>query len=419
MQVAIVAVGSRGDVEPYVALGAGLVARGHEVRMLAPQGFAELIAPFGLEYLPLGENPRALLEALEVRRAFAAGANPYRFVRELLEVYRAFLPGFLRALEPGLEGADRVVFSTLGFPAYHWAEARGVPAVAAFLQPQTPTAAFPAPFGPSPPFLARCGLYNRFSYVAMEQFAWFLVASQTNRWRRALGLAPLSWRGPYPRLRRGAVPVLYGFSTAVVPRPRDWPDWVRVTGYWRLPLDEGWRPPGELQAFLEDGPPPVYVGFGSMRPPDVRRFTEIVLEALQLAGVRAVLVRGWGGLDPERVPDSVYVLDAVPHAWLFPRVAAVVHHGGAGTTAAGLYAGRPTVTVPFIADQFFWGERVAALGAGPRPVPAKRLAPNALARAIRAAVERFAYRRNAEFLARRLCREDGVMEAVRGVEDLA
>ncbi len=419
MQVAIVAIGSRGDVEPYVALGAGLVARGHRVRLLAPQGFADLVERFDLEYLPLGEDPRAVLEALEVRRAFAAGANPYRFVRELFEAYRRFLPAVLRGLERGLEGADRVVFSTLGFPAYHWAEARGVPAVAAFLQPQTPTAAFPAPFGPSRRFLARCGLYNRCSYVTMEQFAWFLVASQTNRWRRSLGLPPLSWRGPYPRFHRGAVPVLYGFSAAVVPRPRDWPDWVRVTGYWRLPLDEEWRPPGELCAFLEDGPPPVYVGFGSMRPPDPRRFTEVVLEGVRMAGVRAVLARGWGGLDPEGVPDGVYLLGSIPHAWLFPRVAAVVHHGGAGTTAAGLYAGKPTVTVPFIADQFFWGERVAALGAGPEPLPAKRLTPGALAQAIRAAVGNPAYRRNAERLARRLCREDGVAEAVRVVEALA
>ncbi len=408
----IVAAGTRGDVQPYVALGEGLQAAGYRVRLVTHEPFAGLVRRHGLAFAPLRGNPRALMEQSLGRRVMAAGHRPSDVFRGLWAIYRREMPYFLEDCRQGCAGAQGILFSILGFPAYHVAEALGVPAIGAFLQPQTRTRAFPAPVGPAPRWLARCGLYNRLTYVLLEEITWLLVRQDINRWRtETLGLPPLSWQGPYPRLYSGHIPVLYGFSEHVVPRPPDWPSSMHVTGYWFLEEDGSWTPPPDLQTFLEAGPPPVYVGFGSMRPPEPDAFARTVVEALRLAGVRGVFLTGWSGMRVQPSPD-LYVAEEAPHAWLFPRVAAVVHHGGAGTTAAGLRAGQPGVVVPFLLDQFFWGHRVQALGVGPAPVPAHRLTARRLAEAVDRAVSTPAFRGQAQTLADRLRAENGVERAV-------
>jgi UDP:flavonoid glycosyltransferase YjiC (YdhE family) len=203
-----------------------------------------------------------------------------------------------------------------------------------------------------------------------------------------------------------------------VPRPADWGDPVTVAGYWFLQAPSSFVPPPALARFLECGPTPVYVGFGSMALRDAERVTGVVLDALTLSGMRAVMALGWGGLSPRDLPDSVYALESVPHDWLFPRVAAVVHHGGAGTTAAGLRAGVPSVVVPFILDQFFWANRVARLGVGPPAVPYSRLSAQRLARAIAGAVGEPGIRERAAALGARIRAEDGVGKAVGTIERL-
>lgn len=228
-----------------------------------------------------------------------------------------------------------------------------------------------------------------------------------------LGLVPLPEAPP----ARWGLPTLYGFSPAVVPPPADWPPTAHVTGYWTAPAPE-WTPPAPLTAFLDAGAPPVYLGFGSMPDADPAAATGMLLGGLRRAGRRGVLLSGWSGLAPSDSTDDVLVVGEVPHAWLFPRVAAVLHHGGAGTTAAGLLAGAPTVVVPFFADQFFWGRRVAALGAGPRPVPRERLTAERVAAALSAAVDDPRFGRAARRLAERLRAEDGVAAAVRVLEQL-
>jgi UDP:flavonoid glycosyltransferase YjiC (YdhE family) len=206
--------------------------------------------------------------------------------------------------------------------------------------------------------------------------------------------------------------VLYGFSPAVIAKPPDWGPRIHVTGYWFLDAAAAWRPPADLVAFLDEDPPPVYVGFGSMVNREPEATTALVLEALRQAQVRAVLVSGWGGLSPGDLPPTVYMLEAIPHAWLFPRVAAVVHHGGAGTTAAGLRAGVPSLIVPFFGDQFFWGARVAALGVGPPPIPRKELTVARLAQALQEVRGDEAMRRRAAMLGATIRSEDGVARAV-------
>jgi sterol 3beta-glucosyltransferase len=234
-----------------------------------------------------------------------------------------------------------------------------------------------------------------------------------NTWRQeALELPPRGALASELTRDGKPVPVLYAFSPHVVPVPPDWPATTVVTGYWFLDRPATWQPPRALVDFLEAGPPPVYVGFGSMTAADPAALTRLVIEALRQAGLRGVLAAGWGGLQSGALPGHVFALEAAPHDWLFPRMAAVVHHGGAGTTAAGLRAGRPTIICPFFGDQAFWGERVFALGAGPRPMAQKSLTAERLADALRQAVGEPGYGQRAEALGQRLQAERGVERAV-------
>jgi sterol 3beta-glucosyltransferase len=205
---------------------------------------------------------------------------------------------------------------------------------------------------------------------------------------------------------------LMGYSPHVVPHPADWPAHFHTTGYWFLDEEERWQPPAGLVDFLAAGEPPVSIGFGSMTGRDPRRLTEIVAGAVAQSGLRAVLLSGWAGLGELALPDTIYCLPGAPHSWLFPRVAAVVHHGGAGTTAAGLRAGVPSLIIPHFADQPFWGRRVHALGAGPQPIPRPKLTVDNLAAALRELVAGTGLRRQAHALARKIAQEDGVATAV-------
>ncbi|HSL45414.1 MAG TPA: glycosyltransferase, partial [Anaerolineales bacterium] len=213
-----------------------------------------------------------------------------------------------------------------------------------------------------------------------------------------------------------STPLLGAYSPMVIPHPSDWSDQVHITGYWFQKDLSEWYPSDELHSFLEKGEPPVYVGFGSMGGRNPEGFAAIVLEALVKSGQRGLLLTGWGGMNVMRVPDNVFVLNSAPHSWLFPRMAAVVHHGGAGTTAEGLRAGVPTVIVPFIVDQRFWGERIKALGVGPDPIPAKKLTADQLAAAIRVAITDSKMRVWATALGKTIRAEDGVGNAVKIVQ---
>jgi UDP:flavonoid glycosyltransferase YjiC (YdhE family) len=292
------------------------------------------------------------------------------------------------------------------------AEKLGIPFVFSHLQPVgTPTWQLPgvmAPWIPGwlGPVGRRAGQLLTQAAVSMP----FRPVSRAVR-RDLLGLPER------PRPADPALPRLYGFSPHVVPRPADWPASCQVTGYWFLPGAPGWTPPAPLTRFLADGPAPVCVGFGSMLGADPARLTALVVTAVRQVGLRAVLLSGWGGLGTI-AGDDVLVIDEVPHEWLFPRVSAVVHHGGAGTTAAALRAGTPAVVVPFGVDQPFWGARVAALGAGPRPIPLRGLTADRLADALRLVTADQGMQARAADLGQAIRSEDGVATAVSAFGDL-
>jgi UDP:flavonoid glycosyltransferase YjiC (YdhE family) len=231
-------------------------------------------------------------------------------------------------------------------------------------------------------------------------------------------LAAAPFWGPFNADCLQGCPILYGYSPSVIPKPSDWDDHTHVTGYWFLDPDDDWTPPAALAEFLQAGPPPVYVGFGSMSSRKPEQTADLILRAIAQAKQRAIMLSGWGGLHKEDLPDTVLMVDSVPFSWLFPRVAAVVHHGGAGTTSAGLRAGVPTVVIPFFGDQPFWGQRVAELGVGPAPIPRRRLTAERLAQAMLRAVTDPAMRQHAANLGARIRAEDGIAGAVAVVQQI-
>lgn len=404
VHITIFTLGSRGDVEPYLALGEGLAAAGYNVRLCTHERYEPEIRAAGLEFSPAAGDPRAMAQSEAGQRWLESGRNPILIMRRLLDVSGPVFRQYLHDCEAAMSGTDAVLFSVLAFPAYHLAEAAGIPAVGAYLQPMTRTRQMPSLFvrsgGP--------GFVNLWSHFATEQITWQPMRRTVNDWRRGLGLHPLPRSGLYRPIYR-SMPVLYGFSPMVVPPPSDWPAQVRVTGYWIRDTFRDYRPQ-RLDRFLAAGPAPVYVGFGSRPERRPQALAELVLSAVRRAGHRAVLLTGWGGLTVADSGEDVLVVDEVPHSWLFPQMAAVVHHGGAGTTGAALQSGAPSVVVPSFADQFFWAEQVEALGAGVN-LPRRRLTASALAAAL-ATTRGSDLRRRAKELGTRLADENGVKRAV-------
>ena len=419
MKLLITTVGSRGDVQPYVALGKGLRAAGHTVTVCTSVRFEGFVREHGLAYAYLNDGLVALLDTAVGRGALEDLGSFWLGVRTFIQLVKRTGPIQRALIEEGGQAAQAVnpdlILYNSKMPGMHYADRLAIPAVLAVLFPQlVPTAAFPTVGFPTWPL---GGGYNRLTYRLVLALAGRVGGSHLKSWRARAGLPPQTrGTGLLQRSDGSRIPVLHGFSQHVVPVPPDWPPEVHTTGYWFLDRPADWQPPAALECFLAAGEPPVYVGFGSMAGRNPERTTRIVIAALQQAGLRGVLATGWGGLATGEVPASIHLLDQAPHDWLFPQMAAVVHHGGAGTTAAGLRAGCPTIICPFFGDQPFWGRRAHELGVGSRPVPQKQLSSDKLAAALRDVAGNVAIRRQALALGDRIRSEDGIANAVAIIE---
>ncbi|MGE7387028.1 glycosyltransferase [Streptomyces sp. NPDC004126] len=403
MRILIATAGSRGDVAPYTGLGTALRRAGHEVALAATGSFAPLAAAAGLEFRPLPADPRA--------------HGSVRNSRELLRAASAFVTdlgeGFADAVLQG-GGTDLMLLSATTAPlGRHVTEATGVPGLGVYLQPTHPTGDFP-PTVTGTRSLGRIG--NRTAGHLAQHMTDRVFTPAAKRLRERLELPPLPAAHMRRHRRRHDWPVLHGFSTALLPRPRDWPPHLRVTGSWWPHVDAEHRLPARLDDFLAAGPPPVLIGFGSMAAGEGERLSGIAVRALRRAGLRGVLQSGSAGLAAEG--DDVLTIGDVPHALLFPRLAAVAHHAGAGTAAAALRAGIPSVTVPVAADQPFWAKRLAAIGAAPAPIPFSGLTAERLAAALAAATSDPSYARAAGAAARHMAVEDGAAAVVTAVRRL-
>ncbi|WP_330310400.1 MULTISPECIES: glycosyltransferase [unclassified Streptomyces] len=406
--------GSRGDVAPYTGLGHGLARAGHEVTLVTHGCFEPLVAGSGVGFHALPVDPRAELESARGQALHRSTTGAGKLIR-VVEMARALVGQMTEDLIEAAETSDVLLLSSsLGPLGHAVAEGLSLPSMGVYLQPLAPTREFAPPvtgvrsWGPA---------VNRAAGYGVNMAVERVFADTVGTLRARLGL-PRIGPGDTRRAReRQGWPVHHGFSPLVVRRPRDWRPGLDVTGYW-WPYDAAHAQlPSPLRDFLDAGPPPVFVGLGSATVPDPERLSNEVVRGLRAAGLRGVIQRGWGELRASG--DDMFTVGEVPHSVLFPRMAAVVHHAGAGTTAAGLRAGVPAVPVPIQFDEGFWANRLVSVGVSPGVVPLRGLRAARLASALVRATGEPSYRRRAEELAGRIRAEDGVGPVVAALGRLA
>lgn len=406
--------GTRGDVQPYLTLALRLRAEGAARPVIAaPPAFRAFVESYALDFAPVAGNPSDLLAsgrysgALSLERGWrqTLGAS-VRYWREARAIFAQMLENAWAACRE----AEALVVSLPTTWGYQLARALDVPCFFAPVQPLTRTRLMPSALLPITRSLGAAG--NTFTHWLVEQSLWQPWRAELNRWRTStLSLPPLR-ANPFDDIYARGVPFLYGYSPSVAPRPADWPASHVVTGYWWLPDESADAPPPALERFLAAGPPPVYLGFGNLPTEQPRATLALIAEAVTGAGLRAVVLADAAAAHSLALPESIFTLPFVSHQWLFPRVAAAVHRGGAGSTAASLRAGLPMLAVTTASDGLFWGTRVAALGAGPRPLPRRALTAQRLAGALRQVAGDATMRARAQAVAEKLRQEDGVGTAV-------
>lgn len=385
MLITFLTTGTRGDIQPYIALGLAIKKAGHDVRIAGFENYAGFVTGNGLIFFPIHGDVSAVAAGQTGQTAMRAD-NPLKVLLSFRQMQRLVFDLQEDFYEACL-GSDAVVYHPGAAIGYFAAQELGIPSILATPFPMKPTGDFPALIFYNAPRLGRW--MNLLAHRITEQIFWSASSGPVKQfWRQRFGRNPARFGNPFPRQVTRTHPTIISCSNAVFPRPSDWPADVHNTGYWFLDDAASYEPPADLLDFLQRGAAPVYVGFGSMSNAAAsEQTTRQVIEGLQLAGQRGVLATGWNGLARiENLPETIYILDSAPHAWLFPRMAAVVHHGGAGTTAAGLRAGIPSVIIPGGNDQPAWGRRVYELGAGSRPIPRKDFNAGRLAAALKTAL---------------------------------
>ncbi|KIY51328.1 glycosyltransferase family 1 protein [Fistulina hepatica ATCC 64428] len=417
MHFTCLTIGSRGDVQPYIALAKGLMADGHRVRIATHVEFKDWIESHGIEYGYVGGDPAELM-----RICVENGVFTVSFLKEGLQKFRGWLDDLLKTSWEACQGTDVLIESPSAMGGYHIAEALRIPYYRAFTMTWSRTRAYPHAF--AVPENRMGGSYNYMSYVLFDQVFWRAISGQINRWRRKLlNLDSTS----LDKMEPHKIPFLYNFSPHVVPPPLDWPEWIRVTGYWFLndadASGKKWTPPPDLVQFIDSahkqGKKIVYIGFGSIVVSHPKAMTRCIIEAVVASGVHAVLSKGWSdrltaktgeaSQIEEPLPKQIYPIPSIPHDWLFPRIDAACHHGGAGTTGASLRSGLPTIVHPFFGDQFFWADRVEALGVGSC---IRKLTTEGLTRAFSSVTSDVKQIERAKLLGEKLRAEDGVAAAV-------
>ncbi|KAK9673393.1 hypothetical protein RND81_12G164900 [Saponaria officinalis] len=411
LQIVMLIVGTRGDVQPFIAIGKRLQENGHRVRLATHQNFREFVLSSGLEFFPLGGDPKVLAGYMVKNKGFLPSEPSEIPVQrnQIREIIFSLLPA---CKDPDPEthvpfNADAIIANPPAYGHTHVAEALKIPIHIFFTMPWTPTSEFPHPLS-----RVKQPVAYRLSYQVVDVMIWLGIRDMINEFRKKkLKLRPVTYLSP-SYSSPPDIPYGYIWSPHLVPKPKDWGPKIDVVGFCFLDLASNYKPPEDLVEWLEKGQKPIYIGFGSLPVQEPEKMTETIVRALEITEQRGIINKGWGGLGHLAEPkDFVYLLDNVPHDWLFLQCAAVVHHGGAGTTAAGLKAACPTSIVPFFGDQPFWGERVHEKGVGPSPIPIEEFCLEKLVSAIRFMQDPMVKQR-AINLAKKLEGEDGVTGAV-------
>jgi UDP:flavonoid glycosyltransferase YjiC (YdhE family) len=412
MNITILTYGSRGDVQPFLALALGLQKAGHTVKLVAPHRFADFVSKRDISFFPLAGDPEIISERLN-----AAGANPVGMVRAMSNYIFSIADHVVCQIFSACDDADLIIHSFLFTTGGHsLARKLNIPDISVQTFPIfAHTRAFPPVSMPGlPP-----GLLSYFGHWLHTQIFWHGGNLGYGQLRKRLpGTFNLNLHWPFaPDNNRIRTPLILACSSTIIPRPDDWSaPHIHIPGYFFLDELESYQPSSELADFLSAGEPPVCVTFGSTIHKNPRHIYSVVLAALEKTGNRAILLSGWSDLQNLQLPESVFAVDAVPHSWLLPQCKAVIHHGGAGTIAAGLRAGVPAIIVPSASDQPFWGARVYAVGAGPQPIPIKKLTVEKLVTALVGADEK-AIRKGAQAVGMKIREENGVGQTIKLVED--
>ena len=425
LSIVIMAVGSRGDVQPFVPIGRRLAER-HRVRIATHREFRPMVERAGLEFYPLGGNPHEMMEYI-VKTGGSIVPTRLDQLWEDVPKKRAMITEILASAwracteadpeQPGARPfqADLIVANPPSYGHIHCAEALHIPLHMIFTMPWSATCSFPHPFAQIDPSVHH-PVENFFSYSVIDLIVWAGLGDLVDTFRKeTLKLPPLALTDGAALLEDHEVPFTYLWPQSLVPKPGDWGPHIDLANFIHYEQARGYEPPQALLDFLAAGEPPIYVGFGSVVAEDPAGLTRTIFAALERAGARGIVAEGWAHLGGGPPPPNVYVIGDCPHDWLFPRCRAVCHHGGAGTTAAGLRAGLPTIVVPFFGDQFFWGRIIADAGAGPRPIPIRRLDVESLTAAFDAC-RRPQIRERASDLGARIRAADGVELAVESIE---
>ncbi|KZF21882.1 glycosyltransferase family 1 protein [Xylona heveae TC161] len=414
LRITCLTIGSRGDVQPYIALCKGLLAEGHKPRIATHREFEPWVREHGIDFAPVEGDPAELM-----RICVEYGMFTYSFLKEASLKFRGWIDQLLRSAWMACQDSDLLIESPSAMAGIHIAEALQIPYFRAFSMPWTRTRAYPHAF--AVPQHKMGGAYNYITYVMFDNVFWKAIAGQVNRWRKTELKLPST---SLDKLQANKVPFLYSFSPSVVVPPLDYSDWIRVTGYWFLNEGADWKPPQELTDFVrkarEDGKKIVYIGFGSIVVSDPAALTKTVIDSVRKADVRCILSKGWsdrlGNKDPTApempLPPEILQIKSAPHDWLFTQIDAAAHHGGAGTTGASLRAGLPTIVKPFFGDQFFFGSRVEDLGVG---ICLKRLNVSVLSRALWEATHSERIIVKARALGEQIRKEDGVGNAIQAI----
>ncbi|KAJ5960526.1 uncharacterized protein N7479_007676 [Penicillium vulpinum] len=414
LRITCLTIGSRGDVQPYIALCKGLLAEGHRPKIATHAEFEPWIRKHGIDFAPVDGDPAELM-----RICVENGMFTYSFLREASLKFRGWIDDLLSSAWIGCQGSDLLIESPSAMAGVHIAEALRIPYFRGFTMPWTRTRAYPHAF--AVPENRMGGAYNYITYVMFDNIFWKAIAGQVNRWRNnELGLKATT----LDKMQQNKVPFLYNYSPSVVAPPLDYPDWIRITGYWFLNEGTDWTPPIELSNFIAqaraDGKKLVYIGFGSIVVSDPSALTRTVIESVLKADVRCILSKGWSDRlgDPAStkteipLPAEIHQIQSAPHDWLFSQIDAATHHGGAGTTGASLRAGVPTIVKPFFGDQFFFGSRVEDLGVG---ICMKKLNVSVFSRALWEATHSERMIVKARNLGIQIRNEDGVATAIQAL----
>ncbi|CAI8755553.1 glycosyltransferase [Priestia megaterium] len=383
MLITMLTTGTRGDTQPFMALGLELKKKGYRVRIAASEAYQDFIESYGFEYAMLRGDVSKIIESGAADDAINAD-NPLKFFSSLKnEKMMGMMVNIQEDLHKACKGADAIVYHPGAAIGYFAAKEMNIPSILASPFPMTPTKDYPALIFYDRPRFGK--IYNKLTHRIFEWGFWKIVSGPLKKyWVQQYGEGPNDFSCPYPKQRTAANPTIISSSPTVFSVSKDWPEHVHSYGNWFMDSDHSYQPEEKLERFLKAGEPPVYIGFGSVGDKkNAGETTALVIKALKLAGKRGIINTGGSGMNQtEEIAEDILFVKDIPHEWLFPKMSAVVHHGGAGTTAEGLRAGVPSIIVPYGNDQFAWGRKIHELGAGAKAIPRKELTAEKLSAAI-------------------------------------